>query len=220
MNAPGNIQFGNHDSNVQFFETVCPSTESRILEIGCGTGTFLDYLYKAGYNDACGIDLKKKWIYHAQQGFYGLKLCVMRGEMLGFRSESFDVVLSFDVFEHIPNTDGHLSEVRRVLKPGGAYLFQTPNILSNVPFEIVKEKSLTEWRDYHCSLHSYWGLRNALSRHGFEFEFHKVPVVTPFFRKKLRRYLGRLSPILLAMINPDKLPLPLRTNFYVVARRA
>lgn len=219
MNDPVKLHFGNHESNIRFFETVCPSSDLQILEIGCGTGGFLDYLRTEGYNTAYGIEVDQERIGDGRPYYETLKLCLMQGEMLGFRSQSFDVVLSFDVFEHIPDTDRHLSEVRRVLKPGGAYLFQTPNMLTNIPFEILKEKSLTKWREYHCSLHSYWGLSKALSRHAFDFDFYKIPVVTPFFRKKLRRYWGRLGPILLAVINPDKFPFPLRTNFYVAARR-
>ena len=49
--------------------------------------------------------------------------------------------------------------------------------------------------------------------------FDDVKVVTPFFRQKVRRYLGPAGPLLLAVLNPDRLPLPLRTNFYVRARK-
>ena len=217
MHDYNRIHRGNHDANVYFFEGIVEEGPFRILEIGCGTGPFLQYLIDQGH--AClGIELDSKWLSVGRDEFGKLPFMVMQGEALGFESDSFDLVVSFDVLEHIPDTDKHLAEVRRVLKPGGAYLLQTPNMLTNIPFEIVKERSLCRWRQYHCSLHSYWGLRRRFEKHGFETTFHKIPVVTPFFRNKLRRYLGPLGPVLLKVINPDRFPMPLRTNFYVVAR--
>ena len=49
--------------------------------------------------------------------------------------------------------------------------------------------------------------------------FHDVKVVTEFFRRKVRRYLGPPGIVLLTVVNPDRLPMPMRTNFYVEAIR-
>lgn len=55
---------------------------------------------------------------------------------LTFQDNSFDAILSFDVFEHIPNVNLALSECFRVLKNGG-------KLLLSVPFNINNEKNLT-----------------------------------------------------------------------------
>jgi ubiquinone/menaquinone biosynthesis C-methylase UbiE len=130
----------------------------------------------------------------------------------------FDIVLSFDVLEHIPDVDAHLSEVRRVLKPGGFYLFQTPNKLTNVPFEILKNRSLTKHKTYHCSLQTFWSLKGLLVTHGFEFRFIKIPVMNEFMERKVARVLGRAGGMLMRIVDVDRLPLPIRTNFYVEGR--
>ena len=53
--------------------------------------------------------------------------------------------------------------------------------------------------------------------HGFEVRFFDIPVVNDFFRNKVRNYLGSAGVELLKVANPDRLPRPLRTNFYLEA---
>src|SRR5918911_727457 len=107
---------------------------------------------------------------------------------LPFPNASFDIVVSFDVLEHIPDTDAHLAEVSRVLRPGGAYLIQTPNKWMNVIFETIRWRSFTKFREDHCSLHTLGELVARLDRHGFDARAYDVPVVNDFFRSKMRRY--------------------------------
>jgi len=59
----------------------------------------------------------------------------------------------FDVIEHIPNIEDFLKgQVYRVLKEKGIFVFQTPNKIINIPWEIINQRSLTKWKKYHCSL--------------------------------------------------------------------
>ena len=52
---------------------------------------------------------------------------VFDGGQLPFGDDSFDACVSNYVVEHVPNPLQHLEEIRRVLQPGGAYVFRTPN---------------------------------------------------------------------------------------------
>ena len=164
-----------------------------------------------------GVDVNAELVAEAKRHFGDLPIQLTSGVTLPFPDGAFDVVLSFDVFEHIPSTDAHLEEVRRVLKPNGKYLVQTPNKWTNVIFETIRWRSFTKFREDHCSLHSLRELKARLNRHGFDVQTFDVPVVNDFFRQKVRRYLGPLGLALLAVVNPDRLPLALRTNLYVQA---
>lgn len=212
-------EFGNFEANVRFLERaggIGPGV--RVLEIGSGKGRMLRHLCDLGC-DARGVEINP-WMIEESRRLHG-PLPVERsdGAALRFPDAAFDAVLSFDVFEHIADSDAHLREVRRVLRPGGCYLLQTPNRWTNTVFETIRWRSFTAWRADHCALHTARQLRRRLRRHGFTPAFYDVPVVTDFFRRKVRRYLGPAGLLALRVLDPDRLPLTMRTNFYVKAVR-
>jgi SAM-dependent methyltransferase len=212
-------RFGNLDANLRFIETEDLLRDgARVLEIGSGRGTLLAELRRRGVR-AVGIEPNSSLAIDAVRRQPPLPIARMSGDRLGFADATFDLVLSFDVFEHIADSGAHLEEVRRVLRPGGVYALQTPNKWTNWVFETIRWRSLTAWKRDHCALHSLEELRRRFRAHGFEPSFADVPVVNEFFREKLRRYVGPVGPALLRVVNPDRWPLKFRTNFYVVATR-
>ena len=213
------VDYGNLESNLRFLrETGILSKEKKILEIGSGTGGLLSYLYERGY-DVIGIEIHKKRLEKSRDIYGNLPIRLVENEILPFQDNTFDLVISFDVFEHIPDSNKHLSEVHRVLKKAGYYLLQTPNKITNSVFETIRWKSFTRWKGDHCSLHTYWGVIDRFRKNGFDVEFYDIPVVNDFFRAKIERFLGGFGLFLIKILNPDKLPMSLRTNFYVVASR-
>ncbi len=211
--------FGNFDANLRFLEqTGALQPGARVLEIGAGTGAMVHELSARGL-DVRGVEVRDDLIAEAHGSYGDLPIQRVEGTTLPFADESFDLVLSFDVFEHIPDSDAHLREVRRVLRPDGAYLLQTPNKWTNVVFETIRWRSFTRFREDHCSLHSLGGLTRRLARHGFAAQPYDVAVVNDFFRAKVKRHLGVPGLLALAVLNPDRLPLRFRTNLYVCARK-
>ncbi len=212
----GKEQRGNLQMNLDFLaQTDLLRPGDRILEIGCGIGTIVHKLGEQGY-DAVGTDISKVAIEYGRKKYAPIKLEVQPAEKLPYEDQMFDVVLSFDLFEHIARIDQHVAEVRRLLKDGGYYLFQTPNKYSNVIFETLAHRSL-KWRRAHPSLHTARQIRRRLSRHGFKTRFVKMDLMNEYTYQKFKK-LGPLAP-LIKRIDFTKLPLPLLTNFYVVARK-
>lgn len=212
------IHIGNFKSNLAFIkQTGLFDKKKRILEIGSGTGALVNHFKKKGYRIQ-GTEINPARIREAKQ-LFNLSLRKVTSEKLPFSDKAFDLVISFDVFEHIPDTAAHLQEVSRVLKQDGSYLFATPNLLTNIPFEVIKNKHLTSWKKYHCSLQTYWKLKKNLEKQNFTFHFFKIPVVNQFFLKKIDRISGKPGRFFISIINPDKFPLPFRTNFHVVAKK-
>ncbi len=212
----GKEERGNLQTNLEFLKQAGVLKPSdRILEIGCGIGSVVFTLSEQGY-DIMGTDISSEAINYGLKKYGNIHLEVQPAESLPYEDKSFDIVLSFDLFEHIAATDVHLNEVRRLLRPGGHYLFQTPNKYSNVVYETLRTKSL-KWRQYHPSLHSPGQLRRRLAKHGFESRFVKMNPINEFTLKKL----DKLGPIgyVFKRVDFHRLPLALQTNLYVIAHR-
>ncbi len=94
----------------------------NVLEIGVGMGAdYLEWL-KAGAR-ATGVDLSSASLEQARLrcglAGYGVDLRLADAENLPFPADSFDVVYSYGVMHHSPDTGRCIREARRVLKPGG-----------------------------------------------------------------------------------------------------
>jgi ubiquinone/menaquinone biosynthesis C-methylase UbiE len=212
----GKEERGNLQTNLEFLtQADVLRSGDRVLEIGCGIGSVVFKLSEQGY-DVVGTDISGEAISYGLKKYENIRLEVQPAEALPYEDESFDVVLSFDLFEHIAATDTHLSEVRRVLRPGGYYLFQTPNKYSNAVYETLWTRSL-QWRRYHPSLHSPGQLRRRLAKHGFEARFIKMNPINEFTIKKLQK-LGPIGYVF-KRVNFRKVPLVLQTNLYAIAHK-
>ncbi len=205
--------FGNRNANFHALQVSgVPLRHRRVLEIGCGNGYLSEYVRSLGAT-VVGCDITPP------ATAPDVQFVQADGAALPF-GQHFDVVMSFDVLEHIPDTDQHLREVRRVLRPGGYYVLQTPNKITNVVFETIRWRSFTAWQSDHCSLHTFGQLQRRFRSAGFSLRFLDVPVVNQYFLDKVNSQLGQLGVLAVALVNPDRFPLRLRTNFYAVAQLA
>jgi SAM-dependent methyltransferase len=98
--------------------------DKRVLEIGVGLGADHQSFAEAGAVLA-GIDLTQRAVEHTRARFelLGLRSDVRQGdaEYLPFGSETFDLVYSWGVIHHSPNTARAAAEILRVLRPGGEF---------------------------------------------------------------------------------------------------
>jgi ubiquinone/menaquinone biosynthesis C-methylase UbiE len=100
-----------------------PSAQGkRVLEIGVGIGADYEQWLRAGAI-ASGVDLSPRSLENArnrcQQAGFAPDLKVGDAEHLDFADNTFDIVYSYGVMHHTPNTQQCLREAWRVLKPGG-----------------------------------------------------------------------------------------------------
>jgi ubiquinone/menaquinone biosynthesis C-methylase UbiE len=132
----------------------------KLLEVGCGMGTDLLQLARTGIN-VTGVDLTEAGIELARKRFdvYGTQaeLKVADAENLPFVGREFDVVYSFGVLHHTPDTKSSVREVCRVLKPGGkafVMLYYRPSLnylahwITGIPFDGTKKDKCPVERAY------------------------------------------------------------------------
>jgi ubiquinone/menaquinone biosynthesis C-methylase UbiE len=93
--------------------------DSRLLELGCGTGNFITSLRQDVGCDCVGIDPSAEML--AQLRARGSDVTVLQNsaERLELPAESFDLVYSVDVIHHVEGLTAAFAEVMRVLRPGG-----------------------------------------------------------------------------------------------------
>ena len=101
----------------------------RILKIGPSTGTFLAVAQEHGH-EALGCDVSSRFVEYAREN-YGVRIDQGRFERMGYPAASFDAILLFNVVENIPDQAEFLSEVHRVLKPGGLFLLNFVDMKGN-----------------------------------------------------------------------------------------
>lgn len=127
----------------------CARLSGTVLDVGCAESKPRKFLpHGTAY---IGLDY-----YSTAMGWYGTRPDVFGdAQALPFADSSIDHALLLDVIEHIPEPDKSLSELYRVLKPGG-------NLVLQVPF-------LYPLHDEPLDFHRWTrhGLRRAAARHGF-----------------------------------------------------
>lgn len=113
--------------------------KGRVLDVGCGRRPFAQEL--AAHSDlSVGVEVDPQRYGRQSASAEGMIACSGNEEpgalpdvwgsglQLPFGDESFDTVVSFQVLEHVPQPARMLSEIRRVLRPGGALVLTAPHI--------------------------------------------------------------------------------------------
>ena len=100
------------------------SGEARLLDLGCGRGGLIEQLDHPPAQ-ITGVD--PDWLSLSQHRLHGIDRLAAISEDLPFTAGQFDVVIASWILEHLAQPEKTLTEIRRVLKPGGAAVFITPN---------------------------------------------------------------------------------------------
>jgi len=105
-------------------------TKGRILENGCGVGMYVEHLAPYG-GDIVGLEYDFERA--AEAGTRSPKILNAAGESLPLPSDTFDLILSHEVLEHVQDDARAVREMVRVLHPGGRIVIFVPN--RGYPFE-------------------------------------------------------------------------------------
>ena len=99
--------------------------QTQVMDLGCGRGGVVELFWR-DVTMAVGLDPDAPSL--TEHHTPGLPVIRGRGEHLPFADQSFDLVVCLWVLEHVQSPQDVLTEVRRVLRPGGHFVFLTPNL--------------------------------------------------------------------------------------------
>jgi SAM-dependent methyltransferase len=141
-----------------------PVPGGALLDVGCGTGQFMEAARRAGYR-VTGLDPSRSQLDVARMRFGLTDLHATSLAEYAHRAAgvAFDVITVFQVLEHVADPLAFLAETRRLLRPGGQLAIGVPNwrmwSALREPMD-APPNHLTRW--------SITSLRAALERSGFE----------------------------------------------------
>lgn len=104
-------------------------SESVVLDLGAGAGIVAQMNFKGLVARICGVDLDPRVTRNSMLD----EGRVANAGRIPYADDVFDVVFADNVVEHLSDPEEVFCEVRRVLKPGGVFLFKTPNRTHYMP---------------------------------------------------------------------------------------
>jgi SAM-dependent methyltransferase len=121
----GEVVHAEHLARYRFAAQLAPSR--RVLDAACGEGYGSRILADAGAASVVGVDVDERTIEHARTRYAGPEFQVADVASLPFEDGSFDLIVSFETIEHVPQPENVLAEWRRVLAADGLLVVSTPN---------------------------------------------------------------------------------------------
>lgn len=149
------------------------NSKTKLLEVGCGRGEFLNGFVLCGVQ-GFGVDMLPNALIKFPKA--NIKIANLEKNKLPYPSNSFDVVFSKSVIEHFYYPEKIIKEIHRVLKPGGLVITMCPDWEYN--YKIYFE-------DYtHRTPFTYLSLKDIHLIHGFNKvnvkRFRQLPILWKF----------------------------------------
>ena len=158
-----------------------------MLDIGCGTGSFLSFAKGLGWQDLTGVEIAPEAAEIAQK----LKTAKIYNKDFSssqFPAQRFAVITLFDIIEHVTGAKGLLERVFKLLKPGGLVIIGTAN-RQGISMRILGQRALTVCPPEHLTIFSQGGALRLMKRTGFEVKSrHSVSIY-------LREWMRFIAPV-------------------------
>src|SRR5579884_1167670 len=150
------VQVRDYRDTLKYLAELYPN-RGRLLELGCGMGFLLKALSDDGW-DVLGIEPDRGFCQYVELK-HGLKALPTLLEDSGIPDESMDVVVFLHVIEHVPDPLKTLQSIRRVLKPGGHLVLETPRY-DSLMFKLLRHRE----RSVSCDGHIYFFTTETLRK--------------------------------------------------------
>lgn len=199
------------DMNPNFFririnllkELVNRYKPKRLLEVGCGTGIFLDYFHKS-FESVIGIDNCRSMIEFARKNHKrkNIQYIFSSDNPLPFGDNSFDMILSMGVIEYVKDQKKHVEECLRVLKKNGILFLTTPTLNLIKLYEVIRKMDFAVERYWAINKYlSFKELNNLVDKKKTKIVEHKVMFFNPSNIIILNLFFGFVDKIAIRKLN-------------------
>lgn len=111
------------DIVIEEFKKLKLPKSAKILDIGCGSGSFIKVLKDMGYKNISGTDMDPDELFLKDVPFRKADF----NNVFPYKDKEFDMIFSLEVIEHLENPWKFVEEIQRILKPNGYCILTTPN---------------------------------------------------------------------------------------------
>lgn len=197
--------------------TLAISSEAKVLDVGCGDGRVLRGLKKAfPLWKLYGVDISQPNIKALLDEGFDVQLVDVSSEALPYQDDYFDLVLLFDVVEHLVDPDWALTQIRKVVRRNGFVLIKTPNLafwINRIILLLGLQPLYTE-----VSTHKVVGRKYTFLGQGNQVVGHLRIFTKPALVDFVEYHGFKIVKIL--GLPENRLPLPLMILDRIISRRA
>ena len=190
------------DLTIQAYERVLGSLEpyrktNKLIDVGCGIGYFLEVAKKRGW-EVYGTEFTEEAVGICESKGASMKLGILNPD--NYEPESFDVLTSFEVIEHINNPREELGNFNKLLRKGGVVYCTTPN------FDAVERYMLkADWNvlgyPEHLSYYSPKTLKRVFKESGFS---SKKVLATGISTTRIKKSKGKSDQATISATSDDE----------------
>jgi O-antigen biosynthesis protein len=156
-----------------------------IADIGCGSGYGCQIISTNQAKKVIGLDISFETLKFAKENFSTDNILYINSsaDSLPFSSAIFDIVISFEVIEHLENYKGYLAEIKRILKDDGILILSTPNVVKHL------DRKENGEQNFHVHEFCFQDFKSLLSEYFESMAFYSQKytqsiVLEPFIENK------------------------------------
>ena len=137
---------------------------NKMLDVGCGIGYFLEVAKMRGWE-----------VHGTEYTDEAIRICESKGILMKkggldsaqYEKESFDVITSFEVIEHINNPNQEINHMHALLRSGGLFYLTTPNFNSLLRYYLGPKYNVIGWPE-HLSYYTPSTINKLMKKHQFK----------------------------------------------------
>jgi len=136
-----------HEFGHRVVQLLIKNKNGKIIDLGCGNGEHFRYIKN---HNIVGIDVNEKRLETARKKYPDISLYQESINHLSFKDEQFDSAVAIYVLEHLVDLQMALSEVKRILKPGGEFIMIIPT--ENFIYKLGREFTVKRYVEKKCGV--------------------------------------------------------------------